>query len=74
MASRCLAIMAAIDPVAVMDIVIYRVVAQLQKIENIIERQGAAEAIACIVNKLQFKIVPYVILLIVPLLGKLSNF
>lgn len=34
---------------------------------------GAIEAISCIVNKLQFEIVPYVLLLIVPLLGRMSD-
>lgn len=33
-------------------------------------RQGAAEALACIIDTLQFEIVPYVVLLVVPLLGK----
>lgn len=45
----------------------------LQAIENIIYRQGAIEAIACIVNKLQFQIVSYVLLLVVPLLGRMSD-
>lgn len=36
-------------------------------------RQGAAECVACIVDTLQFDIVPYVVLLVVPLLGKLFN-
>lgn len=69
MTARCLAIMSQINPSAVMDVIIDRGVELLHDIENVIDRQGAAEAIACIVNKLQFKIVPYVILLIVPLLG-----
>lgn len=46
------------------------VVPLLSSIESLIKRQGAAEAIACIINKLQFEIVPYVVLLIVPLLGE----
>lgn len=69
MTARCLAIMSQINTSAVMDVIIDRGVELLQGIENVIDRQGAAEAVACIVNKLQFKIVPYVILLIVPLLG-----
>lgn len=36
-------------------------------------RQGAVEAVACIVEALQFDIVPYVVLLVVPLLGRMSD-
>lgn len=38
-----------------------------------IDRQGAVEAIACIVEALQFDIIPYVVLLVVPLLGRMSD-
>lgn len=70
MTSRCLATLALIDPAKVMSVVVDKGIELLQAIERSIDRQGASEAIACIVNKLQFKIVPYVILLVVPLLGK----
>lgn len=56
-----------------MDLVIQECIPMLQTIENIIFRQGAIEAIACIVNKLQFHIVSYVLLLVVPLLGRMSD-
>lgn len=69
MTARCLATMALIDSSAIMDLIIQKGVKMLQTIEDVIQRQGAAETIACVVNKLQFKIVPYVILLVVPLLG-----
>lgn len=36
------------------------------------KRKGAIEAVVCIVEKLQFNIVPYIVLLIVPLLGKVN--
>jgi TATA-binding protein-associated factor len=45
----------------------------LGAIENIYYRQGAAEAIACIVDQLQIQIIPYVVLLVVPLLGRMSD-
>lgn len=56
-----------------MDMIVQDCLIQLQAIENVIYRQGAIEAISCIVNKLQFEIVPYVLLLIVPLLGRMSD-
>ena len=46
---------------------------KLGSTDNDIDRQGAVEAIACIVEALQFDIVPYVVLLIVPLLGRMSD-
>lgn len=34
------------------------------------KRKGAIETVVCIVDKLQFDVVPYIVLLIIPLLGK----
>lgn len=73
MTARCLATMALVNPSNVMSLIIEKGVELLQNIENVVDRQGAAEAIACIVNQLQFKIVPYVILLVVPLLARMSD-
>lgn len=64
--------MAQVDANRIMVVIINDVVPCLSSIESVIKRQGAAEAIACIILKLQFDIVPYVVLLIVPLLGKNS--
>lgn len=73
MSARCLATLATINTPSVMNLIIDDCLPQLQAIENVIYRQGAIEAIGCIVNKLQFEIVPYVLLLIVPLLGRMSD-
>lgn len=73
MAARCLATLALIDSSEVMDMIVKDGLIQLQTIENVIYRQGAVEAISCIVNKLQFEIIPYVLLLIIPLLGRMSD-
>uniref|UniRef100_A0A182M311 TATA-binding protein-associated factor 172 n=1 Tax=Anopheles culicifacies TaxID=139723 RepID=A0A182M311_9DIPT len=73
MVGRCLATLAAVDAATVMTLVINDVVPLLSCIESVIKRQGAAEAITCIVNRLQFEIVPYVVLLVVPLLGRMSD-
>lgn len=71
--ARCLATLAQVDANRVMVVIINNVVPCLASIESVIKRQGAAEAIGCIINKLQFDIVPYVVLLIVPLLGRMSD-
>lgn len=73
MTARCLAILAVVNTSRVMDIIVHECLPQLQAIENVIYRQGAIESISCIVNKLQFDIVPYVLLLVVPLLGRMSD-
>lgn len=73
MASRCLATFALIDAQKVIVIVINSLIPLLSQIECPINREGAIEAITCIVHKLQFNIVPYVVLLIVPVLGRMSD-
>ncbi|EDS39763.1 TATA-binding protein-associated factor 172 [Culex quinquefasciatus] len=73
MVGRCLATLAMVDTQVVMTMVINDIVPMLNSIENVIKRQGAAEAIACIVSQLQLQIVPYVVLLVVPLLGRMSD-
>lgn len=70
MAARCLSTLAQVNTSQVMVVVIHEVVPLLSVIENLIKRQGAAETIFTIINKLQLDIVPYVVLLVVPLLGK----
>ncbi|XP_030373466.1 TATA-binding protein-associated factor 172 [Scaptodrosophila lebanonensis] len=73
MAARCIATLADIDACNTMDYVVNHLVGLLRKIELVIERQGAVEAIERVVNKLQIKIVPYIVLLVVPLLGSMSD-
>lgn len=73
MSSRCLAILASINAKYVMVLVMNQLIPLLSQIESSINREGSIEAITCIVNKLQFKIVPYVVLLIVPILGRMSD-
>jgi hypothetical protein len=50
--------------------VVDKVLPLLGAIDSDIQRQGAVEALASISEKLQFSIVPYIVLLVVPLLGK----
>lgn len=74
MSSRCVATFAKVNPGRVMDVVMVQVVPSLAMLDNVTHRQGAIEAISCIVNRLQFEVVPYVVLLIVPVLGRMSDF
>lgn len=87
MACRCLAALAVIesqalqsDPanptfadVPVMSAVVLQVVPSLSIVDNDRKRQGAVEAIALLLEKMQLHLVPYILFLVVPLLGKLSR-
>lgn len=73
LASRCLAAFAKLDSVLVMEMIVKKVLPFLGTTDSDTNRQGAVEAIACIVETLQFDIVPYVVLLVVPLLGRMSD-
>ncbi|XP_050311061.1 TATA-binding protein-associated factor 172 isoform X6 [Anthonomus grandis grandis] len=73
LAARCMAAFAKLDSVKVMEMVVSRVLPKLGATDCDIKRQGAVEAIACIVDSLQFDVIPYVVLLVVPLLGRMSD-
>lgn len=73
MAARSLAVLADIQAPQVMQIVTDKIVPMLGAINCNRQRQGAAEALACIVDMLQISIVPYIVLLVVPLLGRMSD-
>lgn len=72
MAARCLAQMALVLGhkviSAVMDLVLPLLEAKGEE-----KRQGAVEAIYCIVNKMGVDVVPYIVLLVVPVLGRMSD-
>ncbi|CAH0564280.1 unnamed protein product [Brassicogethes aeneus] len=71
--ARCLASFSKLDSVKVMEFVVTQVLPKLGATDSEIDRQGAVEAIACIVDALQFDIIPFVVLLVVPLLGRMSD-
>ncbi|CAG9863360.1 unnamed protein product [Phyllotreta striolata] len=73
LASRCLGVFAKLDSVKVMEMIVNIVLPKLGATDCDIDRQGAVEAIACIVDELKYEIIPYVVLLVVPLLGRMSD-
>ncbi|XP_055849413.1 TATA-binding protein-associated factor 172 [Episyrphus balteatus] len=73
MVARCIATIGNIDICKTMNFVVEHLMVLLKKIENVICRQGAIETIERLVEKLQIKMVPYVVLLVVPLLGCMSD-
>ncbi|XP_058801038.1 TATA-binding protein-associated factor 172 isoform X2 [Phymastichus coffea] len=87
MASRCIAILASLKTKETMKIVVPKITslletnsAEMNKISTVTgpnevdtRRQGAGEALACLVDTLGVRIVPYAVLFMVPLLGRMSD-
>ncbi|XP_060802750.1 TATA-binding protein-associated factor 172 [Amyelois transitella] len=73
MAARALAAMADRDSVAVMQTVMSQLIPTLDEGPCPRARCGAAEAVARAVDALQLRLVPYIALLVLPLLGRMSD-
>ncbi|XP_015182323.1 PREDICTED: TATA-binding protein-associated factor 172 isoform X1 [Polistes dominula] len=88
MAARCIAILASVDADKAMQHVIHSVIPLLEASsrernpssktltapnEIDLMRQGAAEALACIIETLGVNVIPYSVLFMVPLLGRMSD-
>ncbi|CAG4975547.1 unnamed protein product [Colias eurytheme] len=72
MAARALAAMAAREPHRMMDALVQELIEALSEGSACV-RCGAAEALARLVDTLQLQLVPYIVLLLVPLLGRMSD-
>ncbi|XP_047507448.1 TATA-binding protein-associated factor 172 isoform X2 [Pieris napi] len=72
MAARGLAAMAKREPHAVMDVLIQELIESLSEGSECV-RCGAAESLARLIDTLQLQLVPYIVLLLVPLLGRMSD-
>ncbi|GAB1865965.1 TATA-binding protein-associated factor 172 [Camponotus japonicus] len=86
MASRCIATLATLDTEKTMVHIIRSVIPLLEttggekkssriitpnKVDSI--RQGATEALTCVVESLGVRVIPYAVLFMVPLLGRMSD-
>lgn len=71
MSARCIAALSLLNTEHVMQVIVNTIVPLLAVTDCDIKREGAAEAIFCVVDRLQLGIIPYVVLLVIPLLGKL---
>lgn len=56
--------------VAVVTVLVEQVLPLLSA-ADVPKRQGAVEAVACLVDSLGIQVVPYAVLMVVPLLGKI---
>ncbi|CAB3253146.1 unnamed protein product [Arctia plantaginis] len=73
MAARALAAMCRARYHRVMHTLVRELIPALSDVRSDSVRCGAAEALARIVDALQLEIVPYIVLLVVPLLGRMSD-
>ncbi|XP_011495991.1 PREDICTED: TATA-binding protein-associated factor 172 [Ceratosolen solmsi marchali] len=87
MASRCIAVLASLNTKETMNFVVHKIIVLLETntvepsksnimtVPNDVDarRQGAAEALTCLVENLGVGIVPYAVLFMVPLLGRMSD-
>ena len=75
LASRCLAVCANNDLLfrETMDLFLTQVVDLLDSPERPVRRQGAIEAFHYLIERLGIKIVPYIVLIVVPMLGRMSD-
>lgn len=73
MSSRCLGTLCKVITMATMNRILTEVVPLLGAQEDEVKREGSVEALSCIIEQLGMDIVPYIVLLVVPLLGRMSD-
>ena len=73
MSSRCLAALGSLDSDRVLTSVVESILPMLGATENVRMRQGAMEAVACVVEHMGMSIIPYIVLLVIPVLGRMSD-
>ncbi|KAL3193820.1 hypothetical protein MRX96_000112 [Rhipicephalus microplus] len=71
--SRCFGMMARIRTEPTMAVIVDKVLAKLGASDDDIQRRGAIEAIACVIEGLSLGVVPYLVFLVVPVLGRMSD-
>ncbi|KAM4703865.1 TATA-binding protein-associated factor 172 [Rhinophrynus dorsalis] len=73
MASRCVGVLSRIATMETMNVVLEKVLPWLGAINDNTKQEGAIEALACVMEQLDVGIVPYIVLLVVPVLGRMSD-
>ncbi|XP_015784868.1 TATA-binding protein-associated factor 172 [Tetranychus urticae] len=73
LAARCIGVLSTVITPETMDKVLGLVLDMLGSSDSDLRRQGAVEAIYCVVDKLGISIVPFIVLLIIPMLGRMSD-
>ncbi|XP_061600766.1 TATA-binding protein-associated factor 172 isoform X3 [Cololabis saira] len=73
MAARCVGALSKIATLETMNSFLERVLPWLAAIDDCTKQEGAIEALACVMEQLDVDIVPYIVLLVVPVLGRMSD-
>ncbi|XP_063291293.1 TATA-binding protein-associated factor 172 isoform X1 [Pelobates fuscus] len=73
MAARCVGVMSRIATMETMNTTLEKVLPWLGAIDDNTKQEGAIEALACVMEQLDVGIVPYIVLLVVPVLGRMSD-
>lgn len=73
MASRCFGVLGTVLTKDTMECILGPVLEMLSSQNNETFKRGAVEAITCVIESLEIKVVPYIVLLVVPMLGRMSD-
>ncbi|XP_016128822.1 TATA-binding protein-associated factor 172-like [Sinocyclocheilus grahami] len=73
MAARCVGVLSKIATMETMNVFLEYVLPWLGAIDDHTKQEGAIEALACVMEQLDVDIVPYIVLLVVPVLGRMSD-
>ncbi|XP_069467480.1 TATA-binding protein-associated factor 172 isoform X2 [Ambystoma mexicanum] len=73
MAARCVGVLSKIATMETMNTFLEKVLPWLGATNDNTKQEGAIEALACVMEQLEVGIVPYIVLLVVPVLGRMSD-
>lgn len=73
MAARCVGVFSKIATMETMSCFLEHVLPWFGAIDDRTKQEGAIEAMACVMEQLDVDIVPYIVLLVVPVLGRMSD-
>ncbi|XP_069395256.1 TATA-binding protein-associated factor 172 isoform X1 [Paralichthys olivaceus] len=73
MAARCVGVFSKLAMLETMNSFLECVLPWLAAIDDCTKQEGAIEALACVMEQLDVDIVPYIVLLVVPVLGRMSD-
>ncbi|XP_046551692.1 LOW QUALITY PROTEIN: TATA-binding protein-associated factor 172-like [Haliotis rubra] len=73
MAARCFAMLTQLRTTVLMMFIIDEILLMLGATDSEMKRQGAVETFANVIDVLGMELVPYVVLLVVPILGRMSD-
>ncbi|CAH3137716.1 unnamed protein product [Pocillopora meandrina] len=73
LAARCLGVLCSVSTEDTIKTVVKDILPLMGTADVIRNRQGAIEAIPCVIDRLGMGAVPYVVLLVVPVLGRMSD-